>query len=226
MKSYHHGNLRAELVEQAVGLAREKGPDGVVLREVARRAGVSHNAAYRHFTDRDELLAAVSEYGMAELADAMAKRLKAVRAKDPVERARRRLREVGRAYVHFALGEPGLFEVAFSAAAHPETPVVEEVAPSSVVEVRRSEAGEPRNHPVVEPVETLGPYELLGRTLDELVEVGGIPAAHRPGADVVCWAGVHGFAKLHLDGPLQGTPAKEREQQLDQMLLILDLGLR
>jgi AcrR family transcriptional regulator len=191
----------------------------VVLREVARRAGVSHNAAYRHFTDRDELLAAVSEYGMAELADAMAKRVKAVRAKDPVERARRRLREVGRAYVHFALGEPGLFEVAFSAAAHPEAP--------PVVEARRSEAGEPRNHPpAVEPVEALGPYELLGRTLDELVEVGGIPAAHRPGADVVCWAGVHGFAKLHLDGPLQGTPAKEREQQLDQMLLILDLGLR
>ena len=64
---YHHGNLRPVLVDTAVELARTTGPDGVVLREVARRAGVSHNAAYRHFADRAALLAEVSDCAMADL---------------------------------------------------------------------------------------------------------------------------------------------------------------
>src|SRR5262245_66272447 len=63
---YHHGNLRPVLVDTAVELARSTGPDGVVLREVARRAGVSHNAAYRHFEDRAALLAEVADSAMAE----------------------------------------------------------------------------------------------------------------------------------------------------------------
>src|SRR3954452_24905446 len=115
--SYHHGNLRPALIECAVELARVKGPDGVVLREVARRTGVSHNAAYRHFADRDELLAEVARWGMGRLEQAMVDRLAKVRNRDPAVRALRRLREVGRAYVEFALAEPGLFEVAFSAPA-------------------------------------------------------------------------------------------------------------
>ena len=66
-RRYHHGNLRAALIDTAVGQARAGGADAVVLRDAARRTGVSHNAAYRHFTDRDDLLAEVSECGMAEL---------------------------------------------------------------------------------------------------------------------------------------------------------------
>ncbi len=69
--SYHHGNLRASLVEAAVGLASELGPEGLVLREVARRVGVSHNAAYRHFADRDELIAEVARHGLDELVRSM-----------------------------------------------------------------------------------------------------------------------------------------------------------
>src|SRR3954468_3129329 len=115
VSSYHHGNLRPALVEAAAELARVSGPDGVVLREVARQTGVSHNAAYRHFADRDELLAEVAALGMAQLEQAMRDRLAAVRTRDPVQRARRRLRATGRAYVEFALAEPGMFEVAFAA---------------------------------------------------------------------------------------------------------------
>ena len=70
-RSYHHGNLRPALVEAAAELARAQGPDGVVLREVARRTGVSHNAAYRHFADREELLAEVAAAGMDGLEQAM-----------------------------------------------------------------------------------------------------------------------------------------------------------
>ena len=71
---YHHGNLRPVLVDTAVELARTTGPDGVVLREVARRAGVSHNAAYRHFDDRAALLAEVSDRAMSDLEQAMVTR--------------------------------------------------------------------------------------------------------------------------------------------------------
>jgi AcrR family transcriptional regulator len=112
--SYHHGNLRQALVEEAAELARDRGSDGVVLREVARRVGVSHNAAYRHFADREELLAEVAALGMDRLERSMRRRVAAVRTDDPPARALARLRETGRAYVRFAMDEPGLFEVAFS----------------------------------------------------------------------------------------------------------------
>ena len=194
MSTYHHDNLREELVSTAVQLAREKGPDGVVLREVARRAGVSHNAAYRHFADREELLSQVSAAGLDELAAAMEARLRARRGGSAADRARKRLRELGKAYVHFALAEPGLFEVAFSCDPPDETSLE-------------------------------GPYALLGQALDDLVEAEAMDPDARPGAEIVCWSAVHGFAKLHLDGPLRALPEREREEELERMLLLLERGL-
>src|SRR6476620_5532766 len=94
---YHHGNLRPVLIDTAVELARTTGPDGVVLREVARRAGVSHNAAYRHFDDRAALLQEVSDRAMSDLERAMVTRIDAVTITDPTASATERLRETGRA---------------------------------------------------------------------------------------------------------------------------------
>ena len=196
--SYHHGNLGPALVQTAVDLARAQGPDGVVLREVARRTGVSHNAAYRHFADRGQLLAAVASVAMDLLRDAMLERIDSVAETDPQSRARARLREVGRAYVHFAMAEPGLYEVAFANA-----------------------------EPVIGPPdpESAGPYAVLGRTLDELVAAGALSPDRREGADVVCWAAVHGYAMLHLRGPLRGLPAELREARLSILLESVDRGL-
>jgi AcrR family transcriptional regulator len=198
--TYHHGNLRAALVEAATELARASGPDGVVLREVARRTGVSHNAAYRHFADRDELLGEVAAVGGQRLEEAMRARLARVRAGDAAEAARRRLRAVGRAYVEFALGEPGLFETVFSGA-----------PPADGQDPYRSPAD--------------GPYGLLGQVLDENVAHGNVRPDRRPGAEVVCWAAVHGFAGLHLRGPLAAVPAKERDRALELMLDRIEQGL-
>src|SRR5579859_6969102 len=109
------GAVRDGLVAAGVELARAGGPDAIVLREAARMVGVVPNAAYRHFADRDELLAAVATAAMRELAARMTAGVGRVRGKhgDPAA-ARRRLHAIGRAYLEFAHEEPGLFATAFA----------------------------------------------------------------------------------------------------------------
>jgi AcrR family transcriptional regulator len=165
---------------------------------------VSHNAAYRHFADREALLAAVAEVGMAQLEDAMRRQLARVRSKDPREAARLRLRAVGRGYVEFALTEPGLFETAFT---------------SSVAQADDDPHSSPSEGSAG------GPYELLSLVLDEAVEAGSVSSERRPGAEIVCWSAVHGFAELHLHGPLRAVPRRDRDQELELMLDRLDQGL-
>ena len=104
---YHHGDLRAALVAAALTLLREVGPAGLSLRAVARAAGVSAMAPYRHFPDKDALLAAVATHGFA---------LFATRLEAPLECAtdpRAALIEQGVAYVTFACTESALFRLMF-----------------------------------------------------------------------------------------------------------------
>ena len=197
IQPYHHGNLRPVLVDTAVELARTTGPDGVVLREVARRAGVSHNAAYRHFEDRAALLAEVSERAMEDLEQAMERRIAAVDVTEPAARALAQLRETGRAYVDFALREPGLFTVAFTSSAIAET----------------------------HQQEPTGPYAVLNRVLDDLVTTGALAPERRVGADVACWAVVHGYAELHVHGPLRVLPAELRDEAVGAGLDVVQRGV-
>ena len=66
---------------------------------------------------------------------------------------------------------------------------------------------------------------MLNAALDDLVDVGYLTAEVRVGADVTCWAAVHGFAVLNVEGPLRGLPATEREAALDGLLVAIDRGL-
>lgn len=112
---YHHGDLRAALVVAATAMLEQEGHEALSLREAARRAGVSHNAPYRHFADREALLAAVAADGFRALAAAMAQASGSGRIA---------LRGVGEAYVAFAVARPRLFTLMFGAGldagAHPE----------------------------------------------------------------------------------------------------------
>ena len=202
-RPYHHGQLRAALVEAGLRLARADGPEAVVLRAVSRAAGVSHNAAYRHFADHDDLLRAVCERCMSRLALLMERRVTAAGGTDPVEAAWARLTALGGAYVEFAVTEPGWFRTAFA------------VPPS----VHGFAAGEGAGD------SGLGPYELLGARLDELVSVGAFPSRRRPGAEYAAWSAVHGLSTLLTGGPLRDLPADERDRALRIVLEVTARGL-
>jgi AcrR family transcriptional regulator len=107
-RSYHHGNLRRALLDAALAATAEHGSSrDVTLREAARRAGVSHNAPYRHFADREELLAALAEEGFAALDQA----LRAARA--GVDDPEARFIATGLAYLRFAHQHPGHMAIMF-----------------------------------------------------------------------------------------------------------------
>jgi AcrR family transcriptional regulator len=106
-RPYHHGSLKQALFNAALALISEVGPQAFTLREVARRAGVSHNAPYRHFRDKDELLALVAVQGFERLIAAMKR--SAARGSTAEER----FRLCGRGYVSFALRWPQHFRVMF-----------------------------------------------------------------------------------------------------------------
>ncbi len=221
VRPYHHGNLRAALLEAGVELARAQGPEGVVLREVARRTGVSHNAAYRHFADRDELLGEIATVAAERLEEFMRRRLDRLDEPDSARLALARLHEVGRAYVEFALAEPGLFAVAFSE----EHPTAGEQAPPGGSTPAPPIGAPAKGDDGLADLKAAGPYLLLGRCLDDLVTVGAMPPERRLGADVGCWAAVHGFSVLCLSGPLRELPEAERDGALEVLLGVVERGL-
>jgi AcrR family transcriptional regulator len=104
--TYHHGDLRAECVRAAVELLEESGETALSLRAVARRAGVSPAAPYRHYADREALVSAVAAVGYRELAGRLA-------AAHPSPSTPEQLASVAVAYVQFALDRPALFRIMF-----------------------------------------------------------------------------------------------------------------
>jgi AcrR family transcriptional regulator len=200
-RSYHHGDLRRGLLLTAVELATEGGPDAVTLREASRRLGVSHNAAYRHYADRDALLDAVAGYGFEQLAKAIRLQIAKIPPGDPGPTAQAQLFALGRGYVGFALRNAGLYRTMFSTKTSvPQGPDDEQAAGRD-------------------------PFGLLVGALDNLVTTGVMRPEQRPLAEFAAWAGVHGLADMFLDGPLAGLPKRDRQPIIDRTLLAIGTGL-
>lgn len=194
------GQVRSALIAAGLELARGGGPDAVVLREATRRVGVVPNAAYRHFADRDALLADVGAAAMGELARRMRVQAAAVPEHgDPEQVAIARLRALGVAYLDFAMQETGLFETAFAVPRHLEYGTGSEPGPM--------------------------PFQLLGAALDELVVAGVLPAERRPDAEYPIWASVHGMAVLLTRGPLREMPEQFVRHAGDQLLAFITRSL-
>ncbi len=118
-RGYHHGNLREALIDAALDLISEKGPGGFTFAEAARGAGVSPAAPYRHFRDREALMADVAKRGFEFLAEDLKRASEAGDSK-PI----RRLERIGQAYIEFARKEPALFSAMFESGHSYEGPEV------------------------------------------------------------------------------------------------------
>jgi AcrR family transcriptional regulator len=189
VRNYHHGALAEAMVEQALVEVREHGAEHVSLRSIAQALEVSPSAAYNHFADKDALLRAVGECGLAALDERMARVLAAHRA-DTGEAAMARFAGLGRAYLNFAIEETHLFRLVFS-------PLCA--------------TGE------LEPGDT-GPYLKLTTALDELDRWGVLRPGIRPGLDLTVWAATHGMACLIVEGELHSESVDTYIESIARLL--------
>jgi AcrR family transcriptional regulator len=177
-KPYHHGDLRHALIEASLALIAEEGFAALTLREVARRAGVTHAAPYRHFADKEALLAAVAEEGFRTMAAQMRERMD--RETGPTQR----LSACGVAYVLFAIQHPAHFRVMFG--------------PHFTRRVDHETLAREGGNAFGLLVQSI----IEGQKAGELREGEPMPLA------LMSWSLVHGLASLLVDGQLQNMTAE------------------
>jgi AcrR family transcriptional regulator len=180
-KRYHHGDLRNALLQAGLALLAEEGIAGLDMRKVARAAGVSHAAPYRHFADKQALLAAIAEDGFRQLAS----RMDAAIGQAPTN-AGDRLEQLAHAYVRFALDHPAHMREMFSGltaerAAYPGLYVAAKQAFQRVVQV--IERGQARGE--------IGPGDPTNLSM-------------------VAWTQIHGIAMLLIEDQLPGVKGDEQ----------------
>lgn len=186
-RTYHHGDLRRTLVATALQMIEEEDVAALTLREVARRAGVTHSAPYHHFATKADLLAALAEEGFRLLYTEQLQATAKLGA-DPVAR----LQALGVAYVKFAVGRPGHFRVMF-----------------------RSNLGGWVDYPAVLEAAQLS-FVLLTSTADEARRVSGIDVDLIEFV-LAAWSVVHGLATLWVDGPLKRVTALTGERPIEEV---------
>jgi len=197
--------LRARILHASVALIEEEGLAKLSMREVARRAGVTHQAPYHHFADREAILGEIAEEGFRMLADCL-EQADPKSGRTP-EAMIERITAVGSAYVHFACRHPAHFRIMF----RPELVDLEN-CPGAKAEGENA-------------------FTIVQRLIHEAVEAG-IPAAPSEGAFfALYWSIGHGLACLLLDGPLAAKmPDVARDAQIamvvDAMRAQLEASLR
>ena len=198
-QTYHHGHLHEVLVKKGLEMARSGGTEAVVLREATRRAGVSPNAAYRHFANREALLDEVGLAAADQIGVVMREAVAEAQPIDDESMAVSQLVAACRAYLDFALTEPGLFDVAYRIS---DTGL-------DTLNVDRSKAP---NLPDSVIQDVLSDREV---TLSDRVDVRSLV--------ILLWSVLHGFASLSTSGPLRGEGTPERA---DRVLDIIRASLR
>jgi AcrR family transcriptional regulator len=172
-RPYHHGNLRRVIVDTAFSMLAENNGWQFTLREVARRAEVSHAAPYKHFPDKNSLLAELALIGFDQLRAELVMALKS-EGLTPIDR----FFVVGRTYIHFGIANPSLYKLMFSAEAN---------------------GGSSQLHLDERAMSALGVLlEVLESGRSQKVFKGGAMNDQT----AACWAQVHGLTMLSIDGLL------------------------
>jgi AcrR family transcriptional regulator len=182
-RPYHHGNLRRALLDEALATISAEGVDGLTLREIGARVGVSRTALYRHFADKRALLAAVATEGFRKLRDQL------VTAWESGGRGATAFRAMGVAYIEFAVANPPHYRVMFGGFVDPEW-----LDPDLIAE------GEGAFGVLVDALVALQ-REGIVRNDDTVVMARHV------------WALVHGVAMLAIDGQLHEPGSTERLTQ-------------
>jgi AcrR family transcriptional regulator len=178
-RPYHHGNLRRALLDEALSTIRAEGVDGLTLREIGARLGVSRTALYRHFADKRALLAAVATEGFRTL------RQQLVTSWEEGGRGRAAFESMGVAYVRFAAANPSHYRVMFGGFVDPDACDPELSA------------------------EAAGAFQALVDALAALQSDGTMRAEDTVTMARFVWAVVHGVAMLAIDGQLREPGAVE-----------------
>src|SRR5918992_356002 len=196
---YHHGNLRRALLDAGLELLADRGVEGFTLREVARRAGVSHAAPSHHFGDRGGLVRAI----VAESFDLLGSRLAEASASgdDPMDR----IAAMGLAYVEFALDNPERYRLMFR---------------TELSQAGTSEA------PTDADAAGGGAFATLMAAVQDASDQGLLRDGVDAGAAAVAgWASVHGLASLILEGAIGIRPdQRERARQVASAVVGLMMG--
>jgi AcrR family transcriptional regulator len=195
-QTYHHGDLRNSLIRAALDLVAERGVEGFSLREAARTVGVSASACYRHFADREELLAAVAHQGLDTLAENMrvaAEPYDGANAFDTV----RRFWAYSEAYLLFAIEHPAHFRVMHAV---------------------------PKSQHSREIMLPRSPAVLAQGGMEALVAAGVLPPESAGRALLACWTSVHGLASLAVNGHMPLDDELTLESALDAVLRTALLG--
>lgn len=172
-RGYHHGDLKAALLEAVEQVVRERGVGRVSLRAVARRAGVTHAASAHHFANKAGLLTAFATQGYIQMAQVV---IDAIDEAHPLD-GPGILEAVGRGYVRFALANPGRFEVMF------RLDVLNATDPEFVAA-------------------SDGAYSLLVSTVSRCQAEGFLGGRDPEVVAVAAWSMVHGLAALWISGRL------------------------
>ena len=194
--TYHHGDLRQALIDAAIELVAEKDISSLSLREVARQVGVSHTAPYRHFADKDALLAALAEEGFQVLGRALEAAVQQATS-NPLEQ----LEASGVAYVRYAIEHPSHYRVMFGAYG-----ANKEAHPSLADASRQA-------------------FMVLVNVIAEGQKAGVMRSGEPTQLAISAWALVHGLAMLLLDGQLPVTENREIDSLSSFITQILVEGL-
>ena len=176
--SYHHGNLRETLLQSALTLLAKGSADTLSLRKVAKHAGVSHGAPYRHFKDKEALLAAVAEQGFHTMAALMQQAIATLKdPEDPVAQ----LRALGQSYLTFAINHPTHFGLMFGPCFQHDD------AHQGVHKAGQS------------------CFDMLLGCVRQAIASGSLPPGSPEDMALGYWSLVQGAASLHIHGMLVGV---------------------